>query len=241
VALFACLTIGCATSESKKDKSQIYLRLGTNHLLKGNYPQALASLLQAEALDPEDSVIQNNLGLAYFVRKEFSFAETHVKKALQIDPKYSDARNNLGRIYIEIARYNDAINELTQVVKDLTYSTVEKAYVNLGLAYLKKGDSSTTIQNFRKAIDANNKFCPAHNYYGQALFALQKYELSVDSFELALKLCNNDYDEAHYYSGLSNYKIGQKEKATARLEEVIKMYPDSEWATKAKAMLKIIR
>ena len=70
---------------------------------------------------------------------------------------------------------------------------------------------------------------------------MQKYEAAIDSFDSALKLCNNNYDEAHYFSGLSYFKAGKPEKAEARLEEVIKLYPDSEYAAKAKDMLKLIR
>ncbi len=235
------LATGCSTSDTKKEEAQVYLRVGTSQLIKGNYQLALSSLASAEQLDPNDAIIQNNFGLALFVKKDFGRAEIHLRKAISINPKYSDAKNNLGRVHIELARYDEAVTELTEVVKDLTYTSVEKAYVNLGLAYIKKGEYNTALVQLKKAIDANNKFCPAYNYYGQALFGLQKFDQAAESFETALKLCNNNYDEAHYNSGLSYYKIGQKEKAKARLEEVVKLYPGSEYAAKAKAMLKIIR
>jgi type IV pilus assembly protein PilF len=232
---------GCANVELRQEQAQLHLRIGTSLLIKGRYPQALAELLEAENLDGSDAVIQNNLGLAYFVRHEYDIAETHIKKAIEANPKYSDAKNNLGRVYIELARYDDAIRELNLVTKDLTYPNPEKAYVNLGLAYLKKGDSQTSQGMFKKSIEANSRFCPGYNYYGQSLFQQQKYELAIDAFESALKLCNNSYDEAHYYSALSYFKIGEKEKAQARFQEVIKLYPSSEYAAKSKAMLKIIR
>lgn len=234
------MVVGCASS-SKKEESLVYLKLGTTQLIQGNYQQALSSLIQAEQLNSDDPIVQNNLGLAYFVRKEFVRAETHLRKAIDLNPKYTDARNNLGRVHIELTRYDEAIAELGEVIKDLSYTTVEKGYVNLGLAYIKKGEPSKALVQLKKGIDANRKFCPAHNYYGEALFGLQKYQEAAESFETALKLCNNNYEEAHYNSGLSYYKIGQKEKAKARLEEVVKLYPESEVAGKARAMLKIIR
>ncbi|MDZ4676451.1 MAG: tetratricopeptide repeat protein [Oligoflexia bacterium] len=241
LALLFMGLISCSSSSLRKEQAQLHLKIGTSHLMKGHYPQALKVLLEAEKLDPEDPVIQNNLGLAYFVRKEYELALTHMNKALQLNPKYSDARNNLGRVYIELTRYDAAILELNTVTKDLTYPTPEKAYVNLGLAHLKKNDTNHALQSFKKAMEANNRFCPGHNYYGQALFQLQKYEAAADAFENALKLCNNNYDEAHYYTGLCYYKLGQREKAKARLEEVVKLYPDSEYSGKAKSMLKIIQ
>ena len=237
---FVILT-GCSNLELQQDKAQLHLRIGTSLLIKGRYPQALTELLEAEKLDGSDPTIQNNLGLAYFVRKEYEQAEMHIKKALVLNPKYSDARNNLGRVYIEIARYDDAVRELLPVTKDLTYPTPEKAYVNLGLANLKKGDVATAQTMFKKSIEANSRFCPGYNYYGQSLFQQQKYESAIDAFDSALRLCDGNYDEAHYYSALCYFKIGEKEKAEARFQEVIKLYPESEYAAKSKAMLKIIR
>ena len=241
LAVVCVLFAGCANAELEREKAQLHLRIGTSQLIKGHYPQALSELIEAEKLDPNDSVIQNNLGLAYFVRKEFELAEQHMQKDIQISPNYSDAKNNLGLVFIELARYDDAIAEITPVTRDLTYPTPEKAYVNLGLAHLRKGDLTLAQNIFKKSIETNSRFCPAYNYFGQALFQQKKYQEAIEAFESALKLCNNNYDEAHYFSALCFYKTGQREKAQTRLEEVIKLYPDSEYATKSKAMLKIMR
>ncbi|MCC6278176.1 MAG: tetratricopeptide repeat protein [Oligoflexia bacterium] len=232
---------GCSSAGVKKEKAQLHLRIGTQNLMKGFYPQALKELIEAEKHDPEDPVIQNNLGLAYFVRKEFDRAQIHISKAVQLNPNYTDARNNLGRVFIEMAKYDSAIQELLLVGKDLTYPQPEKAMVNLGIAYMKKGEQVQAQEAFRKALESNGSFCPAHNYFGQSLFKAQKFAEASQAFESALQNCGNKYDEAHYFSGLTYYKLGQKEKAVARLEEVVKNYPTSEYATKAKSMLKIIQ
>jgi type IV pilus assembly protein PilF len=241
VILLCVFAFACSATDKKKETAALHLKIGTGYLIKGHSPQAIAELQVAERLDPDNPVVHNNLGLAYFMRKEYQLAQKHLEKALDLSDEYSDARNNLGRLYIELARYDAAISELSQVVKDLTYPNPEKAHVNLGLAYLKKGDANTAQTHFRKSMEANTKFCPAHNYYGQALFQMQKYEMAIDSFETALKLCNNNYDEPHYFSALSYFKTGQKEKAQARLEEVANQYPQSEYSQKARSMLRIIK
>jgi type IV pilus assembly protein PilF len=241
LALLLCAFAFACASSKKKELAGLHLKIGTGYLVKGHSPQAISELGIAANLDPDNPVIQNNLGLAYFIRKEYELAQQHLTKALDLNDGYSDARNNLGRLYIELARYDAAISELNRVIKDLTYPSPEKAFVNLGLAHLKKGDTNAALSNFRRSIEANTKFCPGHNYYGQALFQLQKYDAAIDSFETALQLCNNKYDEPHYFSALTYFKTGQKEKAQARLEEVISAYPQSEYSQKARAMLKIIK
>jgi len=232
---------GCSSTQEKKEQAELHLRIGTAHLTKGHYPQALQELLTAEELDPENEIIQNNLGLAYYVRNEFQLAEQHFKKAIAINPKYSDAKNNLGRVYTETGLYDSAVQVLTEVTKDLVYPTPEKAFVNLGLVHMKLSDYQAAKSDFQKAIEANNKFCTAYNYYGQSLFHLGQYELAQSAFDNALQLCKNNYDEAHYYSALNYYKMGLKEKAVARLNEVIHLYPSSEYSKKATDMLKLIQ
>lgn len=241
LTLMAVNLLGCSANDIKKQQSEQLLTLGTQQIVKGNYTKAQSQLSDAENLDPENPVIKNNLGLVFFVKNDLSKSENYFKTALALNPKYSDARNNLARVYIELTRYDDAIKELQPVIADLNYSAVEKAYINLGLAYQKKGEINSAVVQYQKAISANRKFCPAHNYYGQALFSLQKYELALESFETALKLCNNNYEEAHYYRGLTFYKVGQTDKAIQQLQDVIKLYPGSDGARKSKQMLQLMR
>jgi len=236
-----CISIGCANGQLQRDQGQLHMRIGVGYLNQGKYPQALTELLKADQLDPNDPSIQNNLGLAYYVRKDFKAAEAHIRKAIKLYPNYSDARNNLGHLLTDLGRYDEAITELNIVIKDLTYQTPERAFLNIGIAYMKKGDFNGALNNFKKSMESNTRFCPAYNYYGQTLFQQQKYTDAIDSFDQALALCNNNYDEAHYYSAISYYKVGQTEKAKARLEEVEKQYPQSDYAIKAKNMLKTIR
>src|ERR1039457_2207912 len=113
------LTLFGCSSDTTKEQAQLNLQIGTSHLSAGRYPQALAALLHAQSLDPQNPVILNNLGLAYYVRKEYAPALKYISAALDINPKYSDARNNRGRIYIELGRYGEAITDLSIVTKDL--------------------------------------------------------------------------------------------------------------------------
>lgn len=215
--------------------------MGTGNLIKGRAPQAIRDLSEAERLDPENPVIQNTLGLAYLQRKEFDFAREHFQKAVNLNSEYTDARNNLGRLYIEMARYDAGIAELEVVVKDLKYDAPEKGYLNLGIAHMRKNELMKAEEYFIKSLQLNSRFCPTHNFYGQLLYRQQKYTKAIDYFENALKLCNNNYDEAHYYGALSYYKTGATSKAVARLEEVVRNYPESDYSKKAAETLRTIR
>ncbi len=90
------------------EQAELHLRVGSSLLESGSYPQALSELLKAEELDPENAMIQNNLGLVYFARERLELSEKHIRRAIALDPKFTDAKNNLGRVLIESKKYEEA-------------------------------------------------------------------------------------------------------------------------------------
>src|ERR1039457_541074 len=126
ITLLMCLTTGCANNELHREQAQLHMRIGTGYLSQGKNPQALVELLKAEELDPEEPGIQNNLGLAYYVRKEYAFAEAHFLRAIKTFPKFTDARSNLGRLYTDLGRSDEAIAQLKIASRDLTYPVPER-------------------------------------------------------------------------------------------------------------------
>lgn len=220
----------------------LHQQIGTNHLMNGNYPEALSELLTAERLDSNDPSIQNNLALAYFVRDRLDLAEKHTRKALAIDPKFSDARNNLARILIERAKYPEAIKELQAVINDLTYPNPEKPLTNLGIAYFSMGQYEKAKENFAKAIDYKRDDCQAQSYFGRCLYEMKDYKRALESLDRAVGFCmRSQYDEPHYYSALTLYQLGQSNKAITRFEEIIKLYPNGSYVEKSRSMLETIK
>lgn len=220
----------------------MHLQLGTSQLNEGNYPQALSELLLAESLDKDNPITQNNLGLTYFLRERTDLAEVHLRKALKLKPDYSDARNNLSRILIERGKYPEAIREAEIVRDDLTYPNPEKPLLNIGIAQFKMGAYSKARVTFQKTIEFQRDNCMAHSYYGRTLFELQDFKRAAESLDQASGFCQRiQFDEPTYYSALTYYELGQKQKAEARLESLLKLYPQGKYADKAKSMLDTIR
>lgn len=241
--LLPFISIACGNFRtSEKESAALHLRVGTSQLQSGAYPQALASLLQAESLDPENPIIQNNLGLAYFVREKYSLAEKHIRRAIDIDSNYSDARNNLGRVLAEQGKYQEAIAELNKVTQDLTYQYPEKPLLNLGIVYFQMKNYSNAKYFFSKTVDLQRDNCLAQSYLGRTLFELKQYKKASEQLDRAVGFCQRSlFDEPHYYSALSYYQSGNKAKAAARLEELIKLYANGKYVEKAKMMLQEIK
>lgn len=241
LALLGC--IGCSSVETEDSKvAELHLRVGTGYLTSGKYRKALSELLIALKHNPSDPFVHNNLGITYFSLKKNDLAANHLVQAVTLKPDYSDARNNLGRVYIEMGIYDKAISELTVVTNDLTYLNPNKALINLGLAYLKKGSLQQANKTLFSAIKSDRTNCLAYNYYGQTLFRQEKLSDASVSLDQAVGLCRKlNFDEPHYYSALAYLKMGHKEKATARFHEVIDLFPDGDYAQKSKIRLKELK
>ncbi len=243
LALCSLAVIGCATwGEKDKEKAELYLRMGVSYIESGNYPFALRELLHAEKLDPNNAVIQNNLGQVYFLRERYDLALEKFSRALELKPDYSDARNNLARANIEIGKYDVAEKELKVVMNDLTYADMSKAYINWGLSKFLQKKYSDAQGAFAKVLESQSDDCIANTYYGRSFFEEKDYPRAAESLDRAIGFCQKIlFDEPHYYSALAYYRMGEKSKAIARFEEILKYYPNGKYREKTKGLLSLIR
>lgn len=240
---FLLSMLACGTfSGEDKNLAVKYLQVGSSQLESGSYPQALATLLKAESLDPENPVIQNNLGLAYFVRDHFDEAISHIQKAIEIKSDYSDAYNNIGKVYLEMGDHTNAIINLEKALSDLTYTSPEKPLVNLGTVYFKLKNYKRAEVYFEKALSLHRENCLAHTYLGRCFYEEKKYDKASLELDRATGFCQKSgFDEPQYYAGISYFELGSRDKAIARLENLIKLYPSGKYAEKARSMLEIMK
>ncbi len=238
--LISCCWMGCSSAE-KKESAVLHMRLGVSEYESGDFPQALKELLQAENLDPSNPLIQNNLGLCYLMRDRPDLAELHLKKAVQLEKKYTEARNNLARVLIALKKYDEADQELKIVLEDLTFPGVEKAYVHLGISRFERKNWNLAEQAFKKAVEYKKDSCLAWDYLGRVSFEKKNYSEALNLFDKSVTLCQRQlFDEPHYYSGLTLYRMGQSAKAKDRFKEVVHLYPDGQYKDKAQAIIELL-
>jgi Tfp pilus assembly protein PilF len=231
------LLCSCALKQKDEQRASLYLQIGNDCLEHHNLPDALTNFQQADKLSPDNPYIMNALGMLYFNREKYDVALNYVSRALKKDPKYTDARNNYARILIAMSRYNFAISELNKVLKDLTYAQQDKAFTNMGLAYMRKNEFPKAKPYFIKALTANRSFCPAYNLFGQTLLKMKDAESASHIFNEGLKVCDSNIEELHYFSAITDYQLGRKNEGRLHLQEIIKDNPASEYAEKAQKLL----
>lgn len=199
-------------------------------------------MLVAHKLNPSDPTISNALGLAYHARGRSDLGIKYLLEALSLDSGFTEARNNLVRVYIEIKDFKSAQQQLALVKKDLTYPALDRVYLNEGLLYFDQKQYQRSLLPFQSAIKYARNNCSAHHFYGKSLFEIGRYDEASLALDRAIHFCQKTgSDEPHFLSALSYYRAGDKRKAAVRFDEITKLYPNGQFADKAKSMLEIVK
>lgn len=237
------LVLGCVSAPSKEtqERAALHMQIGTGYLAKGQYPQAMSELLRAEEMDPRNPYILNNLGIAYYVRGRHKQAEVKFREALKLEPQFSDAKNNLARALIDQKRYAEAIKFLQEVEGDLTYQYPEKTLSNMGMAYFELGQYKRAGDYLERSMQIRRDSCTTAAYYGRALYEAKKIRESAQILDQAIEYCRTSkFEDPLYFSAMSYFSLGEKEKTRARIDELLKEYPKSKYVAKAKGMLELL-
>ncbi len=243
---FACILLmvlmSCSTNQDNPKVAYSHFQLGVSLLAKGQKAKALEQLLTAKELDPDNALIHNHLGLCYYFLKEYEHAILALKNAIELNSGYSEAHNNLGRVYIEIKDFERARKHLAQAAADLTYSNKDKVWLNFGLTYFFQNEYEKSENYFLKAISMNRENCLAYNYYGRSQVEQERFQKASKALDQAIYHCRlKGFDEPHYYSGISFFRLGYKSKAIARLEEGRKKFPNGPNREKIDEMINLMK
>jgi len=235
---------GCVTSrnrqEVKPDPVAYHYQMGLSFLGERNYTSALVELTEAERLDPDNPDILYNLGMAYMGKRRPDLAEPRFQKAILLKPNNSVARNDLGVAYLDLKRWDNAIQQFKIVKDDIFYENSENAAINLGLAYLGKGDYTHAQEELRAVVNANPRKLEAHLSLGRVYFAMDKADQAITEYNKALEIYR-DYGDAHYYLGLAQLKLQNIDAARSAFREVVRIKPNSELGHSALGYLELLK
>lgn len=244
-AMLLLLTVsGCVSGRgqysSKPDPSSYHYQMGISYLGERNYSAALFDLTEAEKLDPDNPDVLYNLGLAFIGKKRPDLAEAKLLKAINLKPSFSAARNDLGVAYLDMKRWDSAIQQFKIVKDDLFYDNSENAAINLGLAYLGKGDYPKALTELQAIVALNPRRLEARLSLGRVWFAMDKCEQAIAEYNKALEIYR-DYGAAHYYLGQAQLKLNRIDAARASFKEAVKLIPESELGRAALGYLELLK
>jgi type IV pilus assembly protein PilF len=174
---------GCVTETDGKrvqevDQDEVLRKLtelGIGYLRKRDYIRAKDNLRKAMEIDPKSPLVHTTFGLIFQLEGEKKLAEQHYRKAIRYDPNFSQGRNNYGAFLFAEGRYDEAIVQLQAAAKDRFYPRRAQVFENLGVCYLRIGESVKAEDSFVRAIELNFA-------QGRALIELSSIRFDQQSF-----------------------------------------------------------
>jgi tetratricopeptide (TPR) repeat protein len=122
--------------------------LGKNELAKA--AATLRSLVEA---DPKDFPAWNELGMAYFIQKDFEAAANSYAKAIELKPDYVTALVSLGRVRLAQKQNEAAATVLQQALKADPKSAAANYFLGEAYLGLKKGSLAVGFLNEALKLD----------------------------------------------------------------------------------------
>ncbi len=234
---------GCVSArEEKINRANLHLEMGNALFERGSYHQALAEYLKSDAMYEANPQLHNNLGLTFFMQNRLDLAKKHLNRALELDAHLTDARNNLARVQIAEKDFAAAEASMKSVFEDMTYSHPERAYFTQGLLNFENARYGKAREAFFKSLQLDRGNCFTATYYARSMLELKALDEAAEAFDRAAGLCvKMQNDEAHYYGAVTQFRLGFKDKAITRFEELLKLYPEGKFRGKSRAMIDLIK
>jgi type IV pilus assembly protein PilF len=237
--LLAFLT-ACSSTFRQKEAALSHMRLGDSMLREGRPTQALAELIQANDLDPNNPVIRNTLGIAYLEKGMVRQAINQFEKALYLDPNYAEVHNNLGTALLRDRRVKEAIEEFNKALGSHLYLTPHFVHYNLGQAYFILKDYDKSRENYLEAVKLSPTYSLAYHGLGLAWKMSGNLEESAEALKKAVENAPK-FAQAHYDLGEVLVELNQSSLAVFAFQEVVSLVPESDLAKKAQQRLKELR
>jgi type IV pilus assembly protein PilF len=242
LALIAQLIIsGCGSTSKKKEadnrRAGLHYAHGTEALVNKEYTTALDHLIKANKLRPNQSNVLNNLGMAFYFKKEQPRALKNLLLSLKADPKNSDARTNLASLYLEMNKLNKAEEHYRVVLLDLVYKHQYRVHYNLALVEKKRGSYDKSIVQLKKAIEIKEDYCPANFKMGNLAYRRYDYQTALKFYKDATKGSCYNLAEPHLKQAEAMIQLKKYTEARLKLTDVKNQFKGTRYDTLAKVKL----
>lgn len=192
--LVTCVSVlgGCITETSgglpgpaaAEDRVSAHLDVARGYLDQRDWTRAKKPLERALAIDSRNVEAHVLSGVLYAAEGEDELAESHYRRALQYAPRNAQALNNFAAFLYRQRRYEEALQPLSELVKDTSYRARPLVFESLGLTHLQLGDKEAARGAFTRALQLNNRL-PRSN--------LEMAELALADGNVALAQTQFDF------------------------------------------------
>jgi serine/threonine-protein kinase len=166
-----------------------FITLGTNVPLPPHetMPKAKAAAMKAIEINEGLAEAWASLGaVRWWYEWDWSGAEEAYRRAIALNPNYAAAHDGYGMLLAARGRFDEAIEQNTRA-SDLDPLSLINA-VHAGWPQYFARDYESAIRRFRKALELDEHFIPAHGWLGMALGQQRRYPEAIDVFHRALEV-----------------------------------------------------
>ncbi len=203
---------------SRNDPNGFY-NLGLAYDKLGRYDDAVAEMLKAVAIDPENDQYRFHVGYSFFKQKKYSEAIEAFKEAIRLNPVCTEAYYHLGQIY----RLQGCSEEAARILETASHTQPDNAeiYKNLGEAYLSQGRFDEAVRAFGRAGELDPT-CE-HVFYQIGKILMKRDDKKEDALQALKKAVNlqPELTDAHFSLGLLALESGRYKEAVRSFREVI--------------------
>ncbi len=181
-ALAVLFTTGCKPSGPKS------LLKGEQLIQEGKPEEAIAPLLTATKLLPQNAQAWNHLGIAYHDSGQLTDALEAYQKAAAINPNLAVVRFNIGCLHLESGRAKAAINEFATF--NVLHTNSYEGWLWIGVAQLRAQQLTDAEKSLARATQINPRAPEAYNALGVLQIQQKRVPDAVKSFSAVLQHTN---------------------------------------------------
>ena len=166
-----------------------FITLATNIPLppRETMPKAKAAAMRAIEIDDGLAEAWASLGaVRWWFDWDWEGAEEAYRRAISLNPNYATAHDGYAMLLSARGRFDEAVEQISKAC-DLDPLSLIIA-VHAGWPFYFARDFESAIRKFRKALDLDDKFIPAHGWLGMALGQQHRYREALDTFSRALEV-----------------------------------------------------
>lgn len=185
------------------------------------YNDPIALWQDAALHQPENSRVQNNLGVVLVDAGQPAEAVPHYRRALELSPDYVEAQSNLGVALVHLQEFAEALPQFEKALEINPYYA--DAHINLAHLLVKGGRLDEAVPHYEEALRLKPS-AELHSNLGHVLQQLNRIQQAQTEFEEAIRL-KPDFAEAHGNLGALLFSLGRADEALEQLREVVRLKP----------------
>lgn len=204
-----------------------YLKRGNMYNRRREHTKAKAAFLQVLDMDADDADAHHNLGITYMALEAPEPAASHLEKVLALNPEMSSVYYKLACVYVELGRFEEAVEMGTAALTADRDEDKEKAHYALGRAYIDLDVYDKALYHFQQAHELGLDAIELDFYIGNTYAFLGEFALAFEHLQKSLTR-NPEIPMVHTSIALVYMRQGKLEEAEKYLADALFIDPNCE-------------